>query len=112
MIAILLLSAPPSHLGGLVSRSMLEIDSNCFMGQLSVKTADFLWEAVSSTIAEGYGTLIKVHSRKGERYEILTCGKHPRQVSDFDGMQLLSFISSTTLSNVRAIPKCENSNFD
>lgn len=111
MIAILLLTAPPSHLEGFASRSMMEIDANCFMGQLSVKTADFLWEIVSSSIGGGYGTLIKIYSRKGERYEILTCGKHPRQVSEFDGLQLLSFLSGSTQSNMSAVPKYKNGHF-
>ncbi|AJM76845.1 type I-E CRISPR-associated endoribonuclease Cas2e [Rathayibacter toxicus] len=84
---VLVLTACPSGLRGHLSRWLLEISPGVFVGHISARVRDLLWERVLELAKDGRAILI--HSTKGEQRLAFKVHRHDWQPTDFDGVQLM-----------------------
>ncbi|GAA3739317.1 CRISPR-associated protein Cas2 [Spinactinospora alkalitolerans] len=83
-------TAVPDHVRGAISRWLTEPAPGLYVGTVSAKVRDKLWEAVSASVGEG--AAVCIHPAENEqRYVIKTAGERRRRVVDFDGLQLIEF---------------------
>jgi len=83
-------TAVPDHVRGALTRWMTEPAPGFYVGTVSAKVRDRLWDAVAASVGEG--AAVCVHPADNEqRYLIRTAGDRRRQVVDFDGLQLILF---------------------
>ncbi len=83
-------TAVPDHVRGAISRWLTEPAPGLYVGTVSAKVRDRLWEAVSASVGEG--AAVCIHPADNEqRYVIKTAGERRRRVVDFDGLQFIEF---------------------
>jgi CRISPR-associated protein Cas2 len=83
-------TAVPDHLRGALTRWLLEVTPELYVGTVSARVRDELWEAVAACTGDGLSVL--VYPRDNEQgFEIRTAGTRRRQPVDFDGMTLIAF---------------------
>ncbi|MGW5788079.1 type I-E CRISPR-associated endoribonuclease Cas2e [Streptomyces sp. NPDC003757] len=81
-------TAVPDHLRGALSRWTSEVVPGIFVGSVSARVRDQLWQAVSETVGDGAAVL--VHPAPTEQgYAIRTAGSRRRVPEDFDGLTLI-----------------------
>ena len=86
MIVIVLSKCPPSLRGDL-SKWFFEISPNVFVGKVSTRIRDYLWDRIIRTIKDGRATMaFTSHSEQGFDYR--TCGTDWK-VIDMDGIRLM-----------------------
>ncbi|MCK2214767.1 type I-E CRISPR-associated endoribonuclease Cas2e [Actinomadura sp. ATCC 31491] len=87
-------TAVPDHVGGALSRWLIEPCPGLFVGTVSARVRDELWAAVSASVGEGMAVLI--HPADNEQgFTMQTSGQRRRHVVDFDGLQLIKFAAAT-----------------
>ncbi|MBB5922217.1 CRISPR-associated protein Cas2 [Actinoalloteichus hoggarensis] len=85
-------TAVPDHLRGALTRWLLEVTPQLYVGTVSARVRDELWSAVSDCVEDGVAVLI--HPADNEQgFELHTAGQHRRRPIDFDGLTLISFSS-------------------
>ncbi|APU15565.1 type I-E CRISPR-associated endoribonuclease Cas2e [Actinoalloteichus fjordicus] len=83
-------TAVPDYVRGSLSRFLTEPAPGLYVGSVSARVRDLLWEAVSAAV--GDGAAVCVHPAENEqRYIIKTAGERRRHIADFDGLQLIEF---------------------
>ena len=81
-------TAVPDHLRGALSRWTTEVVPGIFVGTVSARVRDQLWDAVTQTVGDGAALL--VHPAATEQgYTIHTAGTRRRIPMDFDGLTLM-----------------------
>lgn len=81
-------TAVPDHLRGALSRWTSEVVPGIFVGSVSARVRDQLWQAVTETV--GNGAAVLVHPAPTEQgYAIRTAGTRRRTPTDFDGLTLI-----------------------
>ncbi|MFD9967750.1 type I-E CRISPR-associated endoribonuclease Cas2e [Streptomyces sp. NPDC059011] len=81
-------TAVPDHLRGALSRWTTEVVAGIFVGSVSARVRDELWEAVTQVVGDGAAVL--VHPAPTEQgYSIRTAGTRRRVPEDFDGLTLM-----------------------
>ncbi|MFI0769464.1 type I-E CRISPR-associated endoribonuclease Cas2e [Streptomyces sp. NPDC021218] len=81
-------TAVPDHLRGALSRWTSEVVPGIFVGSVSARVRDELWQAVTQTV--GNGAAVLVHPAPTEQgYAIRTAGTRRRVPEDFDGLTLI-----------------------
>ncbi|MFF5587472.1 type I-E CRISPR-associated endoribonuclease Cas2e [Streptomyces hygroscopicus] len=81
-------TAVPDHLRGALSRWTSEVVPGIFVGSVSARVRDELWQAVTQTV--GNGAAVLVHPAPTEQgYTIRTAGTRRRVPEDFDGLTLI-----------------------
>ncbi|MEV5295418.1 type I-E CRISPR-associated endoribonuclease Cas2e [Streptomyces sp. NPDC053741] len=81
-------TAVPDHLRGALSRWTSEVVPGIFVGSVSARVRDQLWQAVTETL--GNGAAVLVHPAPTEQgYAIRTAGTRRRVPADFDGLTLI-----------------------
>lgn len=84
-------TAVPDRVRGALSRWMVEPKVGLYVGTMSARVREKLWEAVSESVGEG--AAVCVHTSDNEqKFVILTAGESRRKVMDFDGLQLVGFL--------------------
>jgi CRISPR-associated protein Cas2 len=87
-------TAIPAHVGGALSRWLIEPTPGLYVGTVSARVRDELWSAVSASVGEGIAVLI--HPADTEQgFAIRTAGRRRRHVIDLDGLQLIMFTATT-----------------
>ncbi|WP_073447979.1 type I-E CRISPR-associated endoribonuclease Cas2e [Streptomyces yunnanensis] len=85
---VLATTAVPDHLRGDLSRWTTEVVPGIFVGAVSARVRDQLWDAVTDVVGEGAAVL--VHSAPTEQgYAIRTAGTCRRVPMNFDGLTLM-----------------------
>ena len=82
-MVVLILSAAPASLRGSMTRWLLEVSPGVFVGHLSARVRDQLWELVRAYIGEGRALLIW-SVRTEQRFAIASLG-HEREPVDIEG---------------------------
>ncbi|MGA5321602.1 type I-E CRISPR-associated endoribonuclease Cas2e [Streptomyces seoulensis] len=83
-------TAVPDHLRGALSRWLLEVTPELYVGTVSARVRDELWASVAACTGDGMSVLI--HPSDNEQgFEIRTAGTRRRSPVDFDGMTLIAF---------------------
>ncbi|MGD3109453.1 type I-E CRISPR-associated endoribonuclease Cas2e [Streptomyces sp. YGL11-2] len=81
-------TAVPDHLRGALSRWTTEVVPGIFVGTVSARVRDQLWDAVTNVVGDGAAVL--VHPAPTEQgYVILTAGTRRRVPIDFEGLTLM-----------------------
>ncbi len=83
-------SAVPAHLRGALTRWLLEVTPQLYVGTVSAKVREELWAAVLPCVEAGVAVLI--YPAANERgFELRTAGAQRRYPIDIDGLTLMSF---------------------
>ncbi|GAA5064784.1 type I-E CRISPR-associated endoribonuclease Cas2e [Streptomyces similanensis] len=89
---VLSVSAVPDHLRGALTRWLLEVTPELYVGTVSAGVRDELWESVAA--CAGSGTTVLAYPFNNEQgFELRTAGTQRRTPVDFDGLTLISFAS-------------------
>jgi CRISPR-associated protein Cas2 len=84
---VMILENVPASLRGELSRWLLEVQVNVFVGSVSSLVRDKLWELACSKLRVGNCTIIyRANTEQG--FHFRTFGPTKRTVEDFDGLQL------------------------
>ncbi|MFE9258598.1 type I-E CRISPR-associated endoribonuclease Cas2e [Streptomyces sp. NPDC006879] len=87
-------TAVPDHLRGALSRWTTEVVAGIFVGSVSARVRDELWEAVTQVVGDGAAVL--VHPAPTEQgYSIRTAGSRRRVPEDFDGIALMRMMGAS-----------------
>jgi CRISPR-associated protein Cas2 len=84
-------TAVPDHLRGALTRWLLEVTPELYVGTVSACVRDELWASVAAST--GDGTAVLVYPTDNEQgFELRTAGTHRRHPVDFDGITLVAFL--------------------
>lgn len=92
MASMIVLSATavPDHLRGALTRWLLEVTPELYVGTVSARVRDELWKSVVACAEDGSAVLV-YPSDNEQGFLIQTAGPHRRRPIDFDGLTLISF---------------------
>jgi CRISPR-associated protein Cas2 len=100
---IIATTAVPDHLRGALSRWTSEVVPGIFVGSVSARVRDHLWQAVAETV--GNGAAVLIHPAPTEQgYAIRTAGTRRRVPEDFDGLTLIPMTAETRVKNEQSTP--------
>ncbi|WP_435589199.1 type I-E CRISPR-associated endoribonuclease Cas2e [Micromonospora chalcea] len=88
-MVVLATTAVPDHLRGALSRWMIEVTPGMFVGTLSAKGRDELWNAASAVVGDGAAVLIHPDDTE-QGFSLRTAGERRRRPVDFDGLTLVA----------------------
>jgi CRISPR-associated protein Cas2 len=80
----------PDRVRGALTRWLTEPAPGLYVGTVSARVREELWQTVAATV--GPGMAVCIHPDDNEqRYTIRTAGKRRRSIFDSDGLQLVRF---------------------
>ncbi|MFW5421018.1 type I-E CRISPR-associated endoribonuclease Cas2 [Nocardiopsis sp. CNT-189] len=88
-------SAVPPHVRGALSRWMIEPQAGLYIGTMTARVRDRLWELVCESVGEG-AAVCAYPADNEQGFLIATAGEDRRHVVDFDGVQLIRFMGVDT----------------
>lgn len=88
MTVIVLIAAPPG-LRGHLTRWMLEVAAGVFVGTVSKRVRDRLWDTLRTRIGDGQAVMIEPATTEQD-CAIRTTGRDRWQPTDYDGITLLA----------------------
>ncbi|WP_370422407.1 type I-E CRISPR-associated endoribonuclease Cas2e [Streptomyces sp. QH1-20] len=83
-------TAVPDHLRGALTRWLLEVTPQLYVGTVSARVRDEIWAAVSACIDDGVAVLTYPAANE-QGFALRTAGRHRRRPIDFDGLTLVAF---------------------
>lgn len=86
-MTIVILTAVPPGLRGHLTRWLLEISPGVFVGNISVRVRELMWERVIEFVADGRALM--VHSTRGEQRLAFQVHGHDWTPVDYDGITLM-----------------------
>ena len=89
MLVIVLESAPP-RLRGRLAIWLLEVRAGVYVGDVSKRVRELLWEQVVTGL-EGGNAVMAWSSNTESGFDLLTLGTNRRIPIDFQGLKLVSF---------------------
>lgn len=87
VVLVLVTSAAPPGLRGELTRWLLEIAPGVYVGNLSARVREKVWELTQANIRNGRAIMV-IPARNEQRLEFLTCGDAWEPVT-FDGLKLV-----------------------
>jgi CRISPR-associated protein Cas2 len=91
MLVIVVENVPP-RLRGRLGVYLIEARTGVYVGDVSTRVREMLWEQVEFYIQEGNAVMIwSTNTESG--FDFRTVGKNRRMPVDFDGMKLVSFFN-------------------
>ena len=85
---VMILEKVPARVRGELTHWLLEIKAGVFVGHVSARVRDKLWEKCVK--AKGTGGITQVWSTNTEqRFEMRMAGDTAREIVDFEGLQLV-----------------------
>lgn len=89
MLVIVVENVPP-RLRGRLAVWLIEIRAGVYVGDLSAKVRDMLWNQVEAGIEQGNAVMVwSTNTESG--FDFITLGKNRRLPVEFDGLKLVSF---------------------
>lgn len=86
-MTVIVLTAVPASLRGVLTRWLFEIAPGVFVGRVSARVRELLWERIVDGI--GRGRAILVHSARNEQRLAFMVHGHDWTPEDFDGLALM-----------------------
>ena len=86
-MVVIILSAAPAGLRGALTRWLLEVSTGVFVGHLSGRVRDQVWELIAENLGQGRALMI-YPVRSEQRCAILSLG-HDRTPLDVEGMLVM-----------------------
>ena len=99
MFVVIASSSIPDHLGGYLSRFLSEVNTGVFVGNVSRKVRDHLWQRCAVAVKDGSLTMINPDSTREQGFAVNTLGPQRRVIQDFDGFLLACTLSPATGKN-------------
>ena len=98
MLVIVTENAPP-RLRGRLAIWLLEVRAGVYIGDVSAKVREMIWDHVETGIEEGNVVFAwKTNTESG--FDFKTLGQNRRMPVDFDGLKLVSFAPENIEKNV------------
>lgn len=88
MFAVLSVESIPTHLRGYVSRFLQEIHTGLYVGVVTSRVVDDLWEQVTLMAKEGQVSLIASDGEKETGFSLRLHQPRRHRIADFDGIAL------------------------
>lgn len=92
----------PKKLRGDMSKWLFEVNTGIYVGNLSAKVRDALWERICENVKDGQVSMI--YSAQNEQHFEFRVHNTTRKVRDFDGIKLMMNPSSVTVTDERLQP--------
>jgi len=89
MLVIVVENVPP-RLRGRLAIWLLEIRAGVYIGRVSGRTRELIWQSVEAGLGEGSAVMAWA-APNSTGFDFLTLGKDRRVPMDFDGLKLVSF---------------------
>jgi CRISPR-associated protein Cas2 len=86
-VTVVILTAVPPGLRGHLTRWLLEISPGVFVGHVSGRVRELMWERIVEFVAEGRALM--VHSTQGEQRLTFRAHGHDWTPVDYDGITLM-----------------------
>lgn len=83
-------TAVPNHLRGALTRWLIEVTPELYVGTVSARVRDELWASVAACTGDGMSVLI-YPSDNEQGFELRTAGTRRRHPVEFDGLTLVAF---------------------
>ncbi|MGW0143823.1 type I-E CRISPR-associated endoribonuclease Cas2e [Streptomyces calvus] len=100
-MVVIATTAVPDHLRGALSRWTSEVVPGIFVGSVSARVRDELWNAVTEVV--GNGAAVLVHPAATEQgYAIRTAGTRRRIPVDFDGLTLIRMTTAPKVKKMQS----------
>lgn len=93
MLVIVVENVPP-RLRGRLAVWMLEIRAGVYVGKLSRRVREMIWDTVQQGFGEG-NAIMAWSTNTETGYDFLTAGKNRRIPVEFDGTKLVSFLKES-----------------
>lgn len=90
MLVIVVEGAPP-RLRGRLAVWLLEVHAGVYIGDLSVRVREIIWQQVISGIEDG-NAIIAWSTNNEQGFGFTTIGKNRRIPKEMDGISLISFL--------------------
>jgi len=90
MLVIVVENAPP-RLRGRLAVWLLEIRAGVYVGKVSRRIREMIWNQVETGIAEGNAVMAWTTNRESG-FDFLTLGENRRIPKEMDGVKLVSFL--------------------
>jgi CRISPR-associated protein Cas2 len=87
-MTVLIVEGATQGLRGLLSRWMIQPRAGLFVGRLSARVRDELWEMVISS-GKAKGALLIHGAQTEQRFRIVSWGQTSREPVDFEGLTLI-----------------------
>ncbi|MFD8391026.1 type I-E CRISPR-associated endoribonuclease Cas2e [Streptomyces sp. NPDC059680] len=102
-MVVIATTAVPDHLRGALSRWTSEVVPGIFVGSVSARVRDELWNAVTETVTDGAALLI--HPAPTEQgYALRTAGTRRRIPVDFEGLTLIRMTGPPKEKGLQSAP--------
>ncbi len=90
MLVIVVENVPP-RLRGRLAIWLLEVRAGVYVGDLSRRVREMIWETVMKGIETGNAVMAwSTNTESG--FDFVTCGKNRREPVEMDGIKLVSFL--------------------
>ncbi|MCF2706060.1 type I-E CRISPR-associated endoribonuclease Cas2 [Arcanobacterium haemolyticum] len=86
-MVVLILTGAPASLRGAMTRWLLEVSAGVFVGTVSARVREKIWQIVEENLGTGRALLIW-HARNEQRFSILSLG-HEREPLDIEGLTVM-----------------------
>ena len=83
------LTAVQANVRHALTRWMIEPAAGVFVGTLSARVRDELWDQISASVEDGWGLLISSTPTE-QGFTIRTCGRQRRELLDREGILLVA----------------------
>lgn len=87
-MAVIATSAVPDRLRGALSRWFIEVAPGLYVGTVSARVRDEVWDLVTEIIEDGAAVLLHPDATE-QGYSIRTAGQRRREPVDYDGLTLI-----------------------
>lgn len=91
----------PDHLRGYLTRFLNEVNTGVFVGNVSHRVRNNLWQRCGQALQTGTMTMINQDSSREQGFAVNTLGPERRIISDMDGFLIASTLSPLTPKNGR-----------
>ena len=94
MIVVVTEAVPP-RLRGRLAVWLLEARAGVYVGDVSRRVREMIWEQVTGLIGDG-NAVMAWHTTDENGFDFATCGRNRRQPIDVDGLRLVEFQPEAT----------------
>ncbi len=82
-------TAVPDRVRGALSRWLVEVAPGLYVGTVSARVRDLLWDAVKEVVGDG-AAVLAYPDRNEQGFSLRTAGVRRRVPTDFDGLTLVT----------------------
>ena len=97
MLVIVVENAPP-RLRGRLAIWLLEVRAGVYVGDVSRRVLEMIWENVEIGLEEG-NAVMAWNTNNESGFDFVILGKNRRMPVEFDGLKLVSFLPVTSVEN-------------